>query len=135
MFGITWRIATFVLTGGLAVLGGGWLFDGISQRAEIRSLNRVIALQMKTLEDSGVSVGVCHANVANLGTKVDEQGKDIRDLAKATKDADDRAEKARLVNAANTKAARDFAKQVLDRPLPTPDNACVEAAKLLRGPM
>lgn len=125
---LTWRLGAILLAGGLAVT----LFDGIRSRAEIAARDKVIAMQMTSIETTGRNLGTCQANTATIGAAVDRQNMDIRKLAEASAAATARAEKSLAAIAGQAKAAREASQRVLARPLPLPDLACMEAARLLR---
>lgn len=128
---LTWRIGALILAGGLAAA----VIDGIARRAEIASLERGNGRLAGWLGDAQKNVGTCNANVATLRGAVDVQSADIRKLADASLAATAKAERAAADIAKDAKAAREASQRVLARPLPSPDLACMEAARLLRGSM
>lgn len=133
--GFTWRIGAFILAGLLALVGGAGLYDGIAKRAEIRTLTDVLDKTSKQSAVTAQSLGICQQNYRGIELALDRQRADIRDLSEKSATATAEAARRLAEIATATKAAREASQRVLARPLPTPDNACTEAAKLLRGAM
>ena len=132
---LTWRIGALIVAGLLAAVSGAAIYDGIDKRAQIRTLEGVLDKTAAALKLEQTNLGTCHANYRLVELALDRQGQDIRGLAEASKAAGDRAAAAALRGAVEAKAAREASQRVLARPLPTPDLACMEAARLLRDGM
>lgn len=129
---LTWRIGAFILAGLLAFVGGAGLFDGIQNRAQIRTLNSVIDRTSKDLATASQNLGICQGNYRLIELALDRQNKSIRDLSESSAAATARAERAALDAAKDSKAARESSQRVLALPRPSPDMACQSAARLLR---
>ena len=133
--GIGWKIGTFIMAGIAAFIGVVALIDNISNRATIRELRGSITSAEKARDAANTNLGTCHANVGNLGGKLDTVGAQITKLGDDTRAADARGLAAAQAAAKNAKDAKASADRVLAMPLPPPDLACMEAARLLRvGP-
>ena len=126
---LTWRLGAI----GLALALAAAIADDVAKRLEIRSLNRVIAMQLASLEQSSRDLGACQANVTTIGASLDRQSADIRALAQASADAGARAADAAKRTEAASVAAKASADRVLALPRPAPAMACQEAERLLRG--
>lgn len=124
------------LFGGLLLLVSIYaLMDGAANRAIIRQLRFDRAELGKLLDGTAADLGTCRANFANIDSKLDDQNRQIQGLADATALARMRTDAAMARIEAQSKGARDTAKAILALPKPTPADACVQAARLLRGAM
>lgn len=131
-----WLTSKFTgpLFGGLLLLVSVFaLMDGAGNRATIRQLRTDRAELGKMLDGMAVDLGVCRANFKNLEGKLDDQNRQIQGLADATALARIRADAAMARIEAQSKGARDTAQAILTLPKPAPADACVQAARLLRG--
>ena len=130
---LTWKIGALILGGLLLTVGVAGLVDNIKNRAtisELRASNKALGDQLNTANSN---IGICHASVSNLDASVKAQNSDIRGFFEASKASSDRAAAAAQAAAAASKAARVTADQILALPRPSPELACVEAERLLRG--
>lgn len=130
---LTWRLGAFALAGLLVVVSVAALFDGVRLRTAISIIAADRDEARAQLKTANENIGTCHANVGTLANAVDSQGADIRKLAETSQAATAEAARRQADIAKDAKAAREASQRVLARPLPLPDLACMEAARLLRG--
>lgn len=131
--GLGWKIGTFIMAGIAAFIGVVALIDNISNRSTIRELRAQAVTLQAQFEQSSKNFGTCQANSTMLGWKLDTVGAQITKLGDDTRAADARGLAAAQAAAKNAKDAKASADRVLAIPLPPPDLACMEAARLLRG--
>jgi len=133
---LTWRIGVMILGGLLAAAAGGWLYDGITNRVELRLLRGDRDALSKTVDVMNQNIGTCHANVSNLKGGIDAARADIDKLAKATVDGDKRTAEAMAAASKALRTVETNTDRLLQAPrttMPGTIESCRVGERILRG--